>query len=435
MSPRRGQITADTGRARPSAHPPAARGARGRRRGPLERQPAAGVRRRPGALPGAGPDDRLPHPGRAQRDRRPAPRARARPLRELRACRRGARPHGRVQRLRPRDRVHRLRHARHRRRGRARDRLPHHRPLPAAERRLRRLRAPRRTMRRTEARRETRAARLAAPRGRAAPRPPPRWRPAVRPATTPSSRTGALDVVAADELPRRHRPERRRRPLQVRSLVPLGTDPHSFEPTPRDLGEVAGADLVIVNGGGLEGPLLDTLHERRRRRHDRRGLRRPQEPHAAARRAAARGGRDRPALLARPHARRRRTWPTIRDAFAEADPAGAAEYEANAAAYIERAGRARRLDRGRRSTQIPPADRQLVMNHASHGYFADRYGFQIVGTVIPGAGDRRTTPTAQQLARPHGGHPRQRGQGDLRRDRGEPRARPADRRRDRRRRW
>ena len=37
------------------------------------------------------------------------------------------------------------------------------------------------------------------------------------------------------------------------------------------------------------------------------------------------------------------------------------------------------------------------MDHASHGYFADRYGFTIVGTVIPGAATSES-PTARQLS-------------------------------------
>ena len=37
------------------------------------------------------------------------------------------------------------------------------------------------------------------------------------------------------------------------------------------------------------------------------------------------------------------------------------------------------------------------MNHASHGYFADRYGLQIVGTVLPGVSTGET-PTARQLS-------------------------------------
>jgi len=46
--------------------------------------------------------------------------------------------------------------------------------------------------------------------------------------------------------------------------------------------------------------------------------------------------------------------------------------------------------------QVPPADRKLVMDHASHGYFADRYGFTIIGTVIPSA-STSDSPTARQL--------------------------------------
>jgi ABC-type Zn uptake system ZnuABC Zn-binding protein ZnuA len=46
---------------------------------------------------------------------------------------------------------------------------------------------------------------------------------------------------------------------------------------------------------------------------------------------------------------------------------------------------------------IPKDDRKLVTDHASQGYFADRYGFTVVGTVLPSVttGD---TPTARQLS-------------------------------------
>ena len=42
--------------------------------------------------------------------------------------------------------------------------------------------------------------------------------------------------------------------------------------------------------------------------------------------------------------------------------------------------------------------RLLVTNHESFGYFADRYGFTIVGTVIPSV-STGASPSAQQLAR------------------------------------
>jgi zinc/manganese transport system substrate-binding protein len=44
----------------------------------------------------------------------------------------------------------------------------------------------------------------------------------------------------------------------VTSLVPLGGEPHDWEPRPRDIAALARADLVVVNGLGLEG-WLDRL--------------------------------------------------------------------------------------------------------------------------------------------------------------------------------
>jgi ABC-type Zn uptake system ZnuABC Zn-binding protein ZnuA len=38
----------------------------------------------------------------------------------------------------------------------------------------------------------------------------------------------------------------------------------------------------------------------------------------------------------------------------------------------------------------------LVTNHESFGYFADRYGFTVIGTVIPSA-STGASPSAQQL--------------------------------------
>ena len=86
----------------------------------------------------------------------------------------------------------------------------------------------------------------------------------------------------------------------------------------------------------------------------------------------------------------------IEAAFSEADPAGAATYAANAKAYEAELDA---LDAWieEQVAQVPQADRLLVMDHASHGYFADRYGFTIVGTVIPSA-TTGESPTARQLS-------------------------------------
>ena len=37
--------------------------------------------------------------------------------------------------------------------------------------------------------------------------------------------------------------------VEVSVMLPAGASPHTFEPTPRDASELAGADLVVLNGG------------------------------------------------------------------------------------------------------------------------------------------------------------------------------------------
>jgi len=192
----------------------------------------------------------------------------------------------------------------------------------------------------------------------------------------------------------------------VQALVPPDADLHAYEPTPHDVTDVTGADLFIVNGAGLEQTLADTVSGAGgdvRIVTASAGLEprtpQPGEPLAGG------GGEDDAAdaadLAADPH-----FWldPTlvetyvenIRAAFVEADPEGAATYAANADRYIEQLEQLDRWIRDQVDT-LPASDRKLVVNHVSHGYFADRYGFAIVGAVIPSVstGD---TPTARQLA-------------------------------------
>jgi len=211
-------------------------------------------------------------------------------------------------------------------------------------------------------------------------------------ASSPPS--GALDVVASTsflaDIAQNVAGDR----FPVQSLIPRGTDPHSFEPTPSDLRTAAGADLVIVNGAGLEGTLLTTLQNAVGSVpivDASAGLTtrtpRPGEPALASGETDPHFWLD--PLLVKTYVQ------NIEAAFSKADPAGAATYRANAAAYDKKLDA---LDAWIRQqvAQLPPADRKLVMDHASHGYFADRYGFTIVGTVIPSA-STSDSPTARQL--------------------------------------
>ena len=78
------------------------------------------------------------------------------------------------------------------------------------------------------------------------------------------------------------------------------------------------------------------------------------------------------------------------------DPKDAAAFRSNADEYSRRL---RDLDAWIRTevSTIPTARRLLVTNHETFGYFAERYGFTIVGTVFRTLG-AEGTPSAKQLA-------------------------------------
>lgn len=86
----------------------------------------------------------------------------------------------------------------------------------------------------------------------------------------------------------------------------------------------------------------------------------------------------------------------IRDGLTAVDPAGDVIYQRNAEAYIEKL---RGLDAEIQAEveTIPAANRKLVTDHDTLGYFADRYGFQVVGMLIPGF-TTADSSSAQQLA-------------------------------------
>jgi ABC-type Zn uptake system ZnuABC Zn-binding protein ZnuA len=87
----------------------------------------------------------------------------------------------------------------------------------------------------------------------------------------------------------------------------------------------------------------------------------------------------------------------IRDGLSAADPDGKDIYTQNAAAYITQLNELDVWIKQQVST-IPEERRLIVTNHESFGYFADRYGFTIIGTIIPSV-STGSSPSAQQMAR------------------------------------
>ena len=185
------------------------------------------------------------------------------------------------------------------------------------------------------------------------------------------------------------------------SIVPTDGDPHEFEPTPNDIKQLANADLILVNGLGLE-TFLDRLIQDSGTKASFVTL----SNGIAIRRFGASG--DAPAQgnlpagvigfggqfqcgasgECDPH-----TWqdPTnvilyvlnIRDALIAADTANADTYRANAALYV---AQLQQLDSElwQGLAAIQAKYRVLVTNHEALGYFAAHYGFKVVGVVLPG---------------------------------------------------
>ena len=178
--------------------------------------------------------------------------------------------------------------------------------------------------------------------------------------------------------------------VQVLSLLPIGADPHSYQPTPQDVARISESKLLIINGAEYEHfleALLDNADGERTVIEASAGI----SPRTDA---ESEQGVD-------PH-----LWldpnnvivyvENIREALTHFDPEGEAIYRTNAEAYV---ADLQDLDGWivEQVEQIPADRRLLITNHEAFGYFAERYGFTVVGTVIESFSSD-ASPSAQQLA-------------------------------------
>jgi zinc/manganese transport system substrate-binding protein len=164
----------------------------------------------------------------------------------------------------------------------------------------------------------------------------------------------------------------------VTVLMGNGVDPHDWSPSAKDIERVEKADLVVANGLNLEEGLEKALVEAEKRgvvvfrATDHVTIRQ-----RAAGEASGEAGAD-PHFWVDPRA--------MRDVVLALAPALAAVGVDVADRAPALATRLADLDAATRSTlsAIPEARRLLVTGHESMGYFADRYGFRLVGAVVPG---------------------------------------------------
>jgi ABC-type Zn uptake system ZnuABC Zn-binding protein ZnuA len=178
--------------------------------------------------------------------------------------------------------------------------------------------------------------------------------------------------------------------LSVGPLLPAGADPHSYQPTPQDTAKLSRSKVLVVNGADYEKflePLLANADGQRPLIKAAFGLRLRTDP--------ANGESVDPHLWLDP--KNVIVYvENIREGLVQFDPKNATVYESNARAYIIQLQQLDAWINGQIS-QIPPQRRLLVTNHDAFGYFAERYGFTEVGSVMQSFSSE-ASPSAQQLA-------------------------------------
>lgn len=180
--------------------------------------------------------------------------------------------------------------------------------------------------------------------------------------------------------------------VELTILLSAGADAHDYEPSPKAVAQIKDAKVVLVNGIGLDAWLDDVISG------------------AGANQVVVvtdgiaireRGEEDRSNGEGDPH-----VWhdplnakvmvDNIVRVLGAADPGNAATFRANGDAYKAKLdavdGQVRAL-----IDSIPAANRRVVTNHDSFGYFFDRYGLEFVGAIIPGTA-KDAQPSAKDLA-------------------------------------
>jgi zinc/manganese transport system substrate-binding protein len=182
--------------------------------------------------------------------------------------------------------------------------------------------------------------------------------------------------------------------VDVDQILQPNTDPHDYEPRPSDVTGSANAKIVFENGDNLDRWMAKVISD------------------SGSDANVVELGSTVPVKLpgesSGPEASQYdpHWWHDPRNAeeavrqlatqLSAIDPADRAKFEANAAAYE---AKLKRLDSGIANCLggVPTVDRKLVTDHDAFNYFANRYGIQVVGAVIPSQ-TTQAQPNAQDLS-------------------------------------
>jgi ABC-type Zn uptake system ZnuABC Zn-binding protein ZnuA len=164
--------------------------------------------------------------------------------------------------------------------------------------------------------------------------------------------------------------------IRLTGILKPNVDPHDYEPSPADLDAIARANVLVINGVGMEKWLDDTVKsagfdgttvDTSKGVQIRQGANAKEEPAGD------------PHIWQNP-LNAKVMVANIERALASADPADAAYFERNLNAYTAKlsaldAEVARQID--------SLANKKIVTNHDAFGYYVDRYHLDFVGSIIP----------------------------------------------------
>ena len=180
--------------------------------------------------------------------------------------------------------------------------------------------------------------------------------------------------------------------IEVHGILQAGVDPHEYEPTAENVKAFANAQIIFVNGVGLEAWLQKSI--------DNSGTKAVLADTSSG--VKLRTEKDNSGNTQNdPH-----IWQTapnavimlnnVRDGLSKLDPANAGTYQANAAAYERTLNNLDQYIQAQIAT-IPAGNRKVVANHDGFGYYFERYQLTFVGAVIPSM-DTNFQPSARELA-------------------------------------